>query len=150
MFYSAYCTLYTVYKIQCTVYRRLYTIYCVHSLIYSELFTLFIRILNLTVVLIHHIQFIHTYLQNCLVNSVCFVYCLLFSNGFLCVMHTLALLLFTGIQFTAHIMYNTVYSILQYSYFIHPCQTRRHYSAALIVLPTDSTVLCSPIHRKIQ
>jgi hypothetical protein len=35
---------------------------------------LFIRNLVLTVVLIHHIQFIHTYVS-CVVNSVCFVYC---------------------------------------------------------------------------
>jgi hypothetical protein len=62
MFYSAYCILYTVHKIRCTVYKGLYTIYCVHFLMYSELFTLFIRILVLTVVLIQHIQFIHTYM----------------------------------------------------------------------------------------
>jgi hypothetical protein len=62
--------------------------YCVHSLIYSELFTLFIRILVLTVFLTQHIQFIHTYAQSCIINSVCTVYCLLFSIGFLCVMHT--------------------------------------------------------------
>jgi hypothetical protein len=61
MFYSAYCILYTVHKIQCTVCRRLYTMHCVHFLIYIELCALFIRILVLTVVLIQHIQFILTY-----------------------------------------------------------------------------------------
>jgi hypothetical protein len=89
MFYSAYCILYTVHKIQCTVYRRLYTTYCVHSLIYSALFALFIRILVLTVVVIKHIQFIHMYL--CL-ELYCkqFMFCILFTlfNWFLGVMHT--------------------------------------------------------------
>ncbi len=140
--YVLQCILYTVHKIQCTGYRRLYAMYCVHFLIYSELFALFIRILELTVVLIHHIQFIYTYVQSCIVNSVqyvCFVYCLLFSIGFLCVMHTVRFVTVYCFQFTAYIMYNTVYNILQYSYCIHPCQTRRHYSAPSIVLPTDGT-----------
>jgi hypothetical protein len=62
--YVLQCILYTVYSLQNTVYcvQGLCTMYCVHSLIYSKLFTLFIRILKLIVVLIHHIQFIHTYL----------------------------------------------------------------------------------------
>jgi hypothetical protein len=62
--------------------------YSVYSLIYSELFTLFIRILVFTVFLIQHIQFIYDYAQSCIINSVCIVYCLLLSIGFLCVMHT--------------------------------------------------------------
>ena len=111
MFYSAYCILYTVYKIQCTVYRRLYTMYCVHSLIYSELFTLFIRIPKLTVVLIHHIQLIHTYLQSCIVNSVCFLYCLLFSIGFWSVMHTVCFVTVYWIQFTVNSPQSTLYSM---------------------------------------
>jgi hypothetical protein len=73
MYYSAYCILYTVHKIQCTAYRRLYSTYCVHALIYSELFTLFLRILVLTVFLIQNAQFIHTYVQSCIVNSIQYV-----------------------------------------------------------------------------
>ena len=140
MFYHENCILYTVYKIQCTVYRRLYTMYCVHSLIYSELFALFIRILVLTVVLIQLI--VHTYLCLELYCKQC-MFCILFTlfNWFLGVMHTVRFVTVYWIQFTAYIMYNTVYSILQYSYCIHPCQTRRHYSAASIVLPTDGTAL---------
>ena len=149
MFYSAYCILYTVHKIQCTVYRRLYTMYCLRFLIYSELFALFIRILVLTVVFIQHIQFIHTYAQSCIINSVCIVYCLLFSNGFFCMMHTLALLLFIEynlqhilciIQFTTY--YNTVTAFIRAKrgstivpLQLFPRQTARHYSA---------------VHRKIQ
>jgi hypothetical protein len=114
--------MYSVYCIQCTKYSVLHTGDCihtmhyVHSFIYSELFTLFIRILKLTVILIHHICTVHTYLSLELYCKQC-MFCILFTlfKWLFIVMHTLALLLLIAynlqhilciIQFTAY--YNTV------------------------------------------
>jgi hypothetical protein len=141
--YVLQCLLYTVYSPQNTVY-------CIQETVYNVLCAF--SYIQWTVCTIHKnsgaynspytAYTVHTYLCLELYCKQC-MFCILFTlfNWFLGVMHTVRFVTVYWIQFTAYIMYNTVYNILQYSYCIHPCQTRRHYSAASIVLPTDGTAL---------
>ncbi len=131
----------------------MHTVYCIQSTKYSVLYTgdciqRTVCILLCTVNCLHYSIYknsgaysnpytaytVHTYLCLELDCKQC-IFCILFTlfNWFLGVMHTVRFVTVCWIQFTTY--------YIQYSYCIHPCQTRRHYSTASIVLPTDGTAL---------
>ena len=141
--YVLQCTLYTVYSLQNTVYciqETVYNVLCTFTYIWWTVYTIH---KNSEAYSNPYTSYtVHTYLSLELYCKQCMFLILftLFKWLFMCDAYFSSVTVY-WIQFTAYIMYNTVYNILQYSYCIHPCQTRRHYSAASFVPPTDGTAL---------